>query len=92
MELVSLALRLLFSKGALLHRAFTHDIRITSIRTKGHTQDKVVRTLVKKSHQKQTMTSALSVAYGAKRDRTQTDTVPKKARTGAYDHESSDAR
>lgn len=37
MELVSLALRLFFSKLAYLHHLFAHAIRITLNRTKAHT-------------------------------------------------------
>lgn len=42
MELVSLALGLLFSKVACLRHLFAHVIRITSKRTKGHTNGSVV--------------------------------------------------
>ena len=54
MELVSLALRLLFSKVACLHHLFAHVIRITLNRTKAHSNGSAARTHNQGPHQNQT--------------------------------------
>ena len=53
-ELVSLALRLLFSKVARLHHLFAHAIRITLNRTKAHSNGSAARTHNQGPHQNQT--------------------------------------